>query len=81
VARYLQYREERESWSVSGGIQDENKMVDSPKILTATMFSIVITQLLELQIPFFLVRLVIKSEIETNFVEPPFSFLIHFAIF
>jgi hypothetical protein len=58
-------------------IQDENKMVDSPKQLTVTMFFNVVLQLLELRIP----RLVIAIELETNFVEHPFSFLIHFAIF
>jgi hypothetical protein len=59
-----------------GGIQDEGKMVDSPKILTVTMFSRIVTQLLELQLPGFLVRLAI---IETNFVEPPSSFRNHSA--
>jgi hypothetical protein len=54
-------------------------MVDSPK-LTVTMFSIIITQLHELQIPVFLVRLALGIEIETNFVEHPFSFLAHVAV-
>jgi hypothetical protein len=53
---YRQCRE-RDIWSVSGGIQDEVKTVDHPKLLTVTIFSIIITQLLELQLPLFLGRL------------------------
>jgi hypothetical protein len=45
------------------------------------MYSIIVSQLLELQIPVFLNLLVFDIELETNFVEPPFSFWIHFAIF
>jgi hypothetical protein len=44
------------------------------------MFSVIVTQLVELQIPQFLVRLVLGIEIKTNLVEPPFSFLIHSTI-
>jgi hypothetical protein len=78
VTHCLQWRESG-GWSVSGGIRDEDKTVDSPKILTVTMFSRIVTQFLVLQIPVFLVRLVIESaiEIETDFVEPPFSFRNH----
>jgi hypothetical protein len=42
-----------------------------------TMFFIIIKQLLELQIP----TLVLGRENETHFIEPPFSFLIQYAIF
>jgi hypothetical protein len=45
------------------------------------MFYIIVTQLLELQIPDFLIGLILGTEIETNFVEPPFSFRIHYVIF
>jgi hypothetical protein len=49
------------------------------------MFSILVAQPLELQIPVLLFRLVlvreVELEVETNFVEHPFLFLIHFAIF
>jgi hypothetical protein len=68
-------------WSVSGGVQDEGKRPRAQKQLTVAMFSIIITQLLELQIPCFLVRLVLGIELETNFVEPSFSFRIHSASF
>jgi hypothetical protein len=46
------------------------------------MFFIIVTQLLELQIPVFLIGLALALviEIKTNFVEHPFSFRIHFAI-
>jgi hypothetical protein len=44
------------------------------------MFFIIVTQLLELQIPI-LVHLVLATELEANFVEHPFSFVIHYAIF
>jgi hypothetical protein len=44
------------------------------------MFSIIGLQLLELQIPVFLIVLVVGIVIETYFVKHPFSFLIHFAI-
>jgi hypothetical protein len=64
-------------WSVSGGIQDEGKTVDSPKQLTVTMFFTKVTQLLELRTPI----LVRSRDNETNFVEHPFSFVIHSAIF
>jgi hypothetical protein len=40
------------------------------------MFYIIITQLIELQIPLFL-----AVELETNFLKPTFSFLIHHAVF
>jgi hypothetical protein len=81
VAQYLQVRECEVGGGVSGGIQDEDKTVDIPNQLTVTMFYIIVTQLLELQIPVFLIVLVLGTEIETNFVEPPFSFRIHYAIF
>jgi hypothetical protein len=49
------------------------------------LFSITSTQLLELQIPAFLKRLrfalALGIKIETNFVEPRFSVLIHCASF
>jgi hypothetical protein len=45
------------------------------------MFSIIVTQLLELRIPSFLILLVFGIEIETNFVEHPFSFRAHCASF
>jgi hypothetical protein len=65
-----------------GGSQDEDKTVDSPTQLTVTMYAIIVAQLLELQIPFFVLRLVVsRFESETNFVEPPFSYMVHFAIF
>jgi hypothetical protein len=60
---------------------DEGTTVNSPKQLTMTMFSKIVLQLLELQIPVFHVHLVPGTEIKTNFVEPRFSFLIHLAIF
>jgi hypothetical protein len=73
----MQRERERESWSVSEGIQDEDKTVDSPNQLTVTMFSITITQLLELQIPTVLVRHDLGMEIETNLVEFRSSFRLH----
>jgi hypothetical protein len=79
VTLYLECRG-RDRWGVSGGIQDEDKTLDSPNQLTVTMFSIIGLQLLELQIPVFLIVLVVGIVIETNFVKHPFSFLIHFAI-
>jgi hypothetical protein len=45
------------------------------------MFFIIVTQLLELQIPNMLVRHARGMEIEFNFVEPLFSFQVHFASF
>jgi hypothetical protein len=42
---------------VSGGIQDEDKTVDIPTLLTVNMFYITVTQLVELQIPVFLFAL------------------------
>jgi hypothetical protein len=45
------------------------------------MFFIIVTQLLELQIPNVQVRHDLQLEIEFNFVEPLFSFRIHFVIF
>jgi hypothetical protein len=75
----------RERWSVSGDIQDEDKTVESPKPLTVTMPFVIVMQLLELEIPVYLVRLALaietEREIETNFVEPPFSFRNRSAIF
>jgi hypothetical protein len=68
-------------WSVSGGIQDEGKTIDSPKQLTVTMNFIIFTQLIKLRIPKYLIRLVHGIEIEPNFFELLSSFLIHFAIF
>ncbi len=56
-------------------------MVNSPNQLTVIMFYIIVTKLLELKVPAFLVLLVLGIEHETNFVEPPLSFRIHFAIF
>jgi hypothetical protein len=44
------------------------------------MFSRIVTQLLELQIPLFLL-LVLEIEIETDFVEPSVSLEIHYANF
>jgi hypothetical protein len=41
--------------------------IDSPKQLTVTMFNIVVTQIVELRIPKYLIRLGI--EIEINFFE------------
>jgi hypothetical protein len=81
AALYLEYRG-RDRWGVNGGIQDEDKTLDSPNQLTVTMFSVIGLQLLELQIPVFLVRLDLGIEIKskTDFVELPFSFLIYFAI-
>jgi hypothetical protein len=76
MAHCLQCRE-RDRWSVSGGIQDEGKIADSPNQLTVTMFYIIVKQLLEMQIP----RAAHAKELETNFVEPNFSFRIHFATF
>jgi hypothetical protein len=70
-------------WSVSGGIQDEGKTVDSPKQLTVTLFFITFTQLIKLIIPIFLVLLVLvlEIEIEPNFFELLNSIRIHFAVF
>jgi hypothetical protein len=45
------------------------------------MFSIKVLQLLELQIPIFLVRLVLDREDKTNLVEPRLSFNIHSTFF
>jgi hypothetical protein len=56
------HREERDSWSVSGNIQDEDKTNDSPKQLTVTIFSVIVLQPLELTIPNNIVRI----KIETN---------------
>jgi hypothetical protein len=61
--------------------KDEGKTVDSPKKLTVTMFSMIILQLPELQIPIFLCRLVPNREFKTKLVELRFSFNIHSAIF
>jgi hypothetical protein len=44
------------------------------------MFSFIVLQPLELRIPVFLIGLVLGIEIETNFVEHPFSFRFHSAI-
>jgi hypothetical protein len=68
-------------WSFSGGIQDEGKTVDNPKQLTVAMFSIIILELLKLQIPLSLVLLELDREFKTNLVEPPLSFRIHVATF
>jgi hypothetical protein len=45
------------------------------------MFSIIVLQLLELQIPNFLVRHARGIDIETNLIEHPLSFRIHCVIF
>jgi hypothetical protein len=45
------------------------------------MFFIIVTKLLQLRIPYFLVRFVLDIDLKTNFVEPSFSFQIHFAVF
>jgi hypothetical protein len=78
VAHCLQCRG-RDRWGVSGGIEDEDKTVDSPEQLTVTMFRIKIKQLLEPQMPVFLI--VLEIEYETDFVEPHFSFRIHSGSF
>jgi hypothetical protein len=44
------------------------------------MIFTIVLQLLELQIPVFLVPLVLGIERKTNFVEPLFSFQAHFAL-
>jgi hypothetical protein len=65
----------------SDGIRDEGKTVDNPKQLTVTMSFIIFTQLIKLRIPKFLVHLVLRKELETNFFELLNSFVIHYAIF
>jgi hypothetical protein len=70
---------ESDNWSVSGDIHDEDKTVDIPRQLTVTIFFTIVLQLIELQIPVSLVRIVLEFENETNFVQHPFSFRIHFA--
>jgi hypothetical protein len=52
--------QERDSWCVSWGIQDEGKTVVKPEQLTMTMTFFECTQLLELKIP--------SIKIETNLV-------------
>jgi hypothetical protein len=74
VALYLQCRG-RGRWGVRRD-PDEDKTADSRKLLTMTMFSVIVLQPLELQIPVFLIVLAI----ETNFVKHPFSFRIHTTI-
>jgi hypothetical protein len=80
VAHCLQCRE-KDKWSVSGCLQDEGTTVNSPEQLTVTMFSIIVTQPFELQIPNILVRHALGIEIEINLVELRFLFRIQFAIF
>jgi hypothetical protein len=69
----------RVAWSVSGGIQDEGKTVNSPQQLTVTMYFRVFTHLLEVNIPIILDRHAI--EIETNLVELRFSLRIKLVSF
>jgi hypothetical protein len=61
--------------------KDEGKTVDSPKQLTVTIFSMIVLQLLEMEIPIFLVCLVLDREFKTNLVELSFSFKIQFTFF
>jgi hypothetical protein len=61
--------------------KDHGKRAESPKQLTVTMFSIIVLQLLKLQIPFFLFHRVIGIEIKFNFVELHFPFKIHSTFF
>jgi hypothetical protein len=70
-------------WSVSGGIPNERKTVDTPKQLTVTMFYIIITQVIKLRIPKYLFAFgpVLGIESKPNFFELLNSFRIQFAIF
>jgi hypothetical protein len=61
--------------------KDDGNTVDSPKQLTLTMLYMIILQLLELQIPLFLVRLVLHRKFKTNLVELRFSFKVHSTFF
>jgi hypothetical protein len=63
------------------GYSGEGITVGSPKQLTVTMFSLIALQLLELEIPIFLVSLVLDREFKTNLVELCFSFKIHSTFF
>jgi hypothetical protein len=66
-------------WSVSGGVQDEDRTVDSPKQLTVAMYFIIFTQLIKLRIPNFLVCLDLGIESKPNFFQLLNSFRIQFA--
>jgi hypothetical protein len=82
MGRHVTYNAGREEGRVLVEVfKDEGKTVDSPKQLTVPVFSIIVLQLLELEIPIFLVRLVLDREFKTNLVELCFSFKIHSTFF